>query len=170
LDLERADDEVAPGCGNRQLGDDRDTETGSDEALHRHVIVALKDDVRLEAGRSAGGGEHLQRRAAVDALHPRLLGELCQAEAAAAGEPMAGRERDVEAIVEQVHEGEPVESCRLLERKLVEERGVELTRAKLSERFLGIELDEAYVDPGMSPPESDDRAWDEHRACRGEGA
>src|SRR5262245_44106782 len=100
----------------------------------------------------------------MDALHPLLLGQLAEAQAAAAAEPMAGRERHVEAVVEQVHILETLKRCRLLGGELVDERDVELPRAELSERLLGIELDERSLDSWMALSEGDDCAWDEHRA------
>src|SRR5262249_5031705 len=161
LDFERSDEKVASCRGDGQLGNERDAKAGSDEPLHGHRVVASKDDDRLETGGPAGSREHLNGRAAMDALHPLLLGQLAQAEAAA--EPMAGWERHVEAVVEQVHIIETVERCRLLGGELVDEGDVQLPRAELRERLLGIELNERSLDSWMALSERDDGAWDEQR-------
>jgi hypothetical protein len=128
------------------------------------VVVAAKDDLRLEAGSARGAGEDGGGRAAVDALDPGLVGKLAQLDPPPLSKPMCLRQCDVESVVEQVEVLEPLQRKVLDNGKLVDEGQVELAGAQLRDRLLGVELDQADLDLGMAVAEGLDRARHEHGA------
>src|SRR3954453_22869433 len=101
---ERADDDVLAHRDQREVGDERGAHAGRDEPLDREVVVAVEHDVRLEAGELTRPQEDRHVGAAARGPEdPLLVGELLELEVALARERVAGRQRDVHRVVEQVH-------------------------------------------------------------------
>src|SRR4029453_6696211 len=87
---ERADHQVGADGWDGELWDQGDPDPGGDQTVDGGLIVGAERDVGLEPGGAAGLGEHVDGGAMVDALDPVLVGELRQAQPAAAGERGGG--------------------------------------------------------------------------------
>ena len=70
--LERSQDDVRSGVGEREGWAERDRENGGDDALDGEQVVGLDRDVRLDAGRGEGAADDRVGAAAV----PRTQGSL----------------------------------------------------------------------------------------------
>src|SRR5712691_7258035 len=79
-------------------------------------------------------------------------------------------EGDVKPVVEEVDVLEPAERQILDDRELVNQGQIELARAELRHRFLGIELGEVDLDVWMAVAERFDCPRRQDRARRREGA
>src|SRR4051794_39242307 len=100
---ERADDDVVAHRDQREVGDERRAHARRDEPLNREVVVAVEHDVRLEPRELTRAQEDRHVRAAARGPEdPLLPGELLELEVALAGERVAGRQRDVHRVVEEV--------------------------------------------------------------------
>ena len=66
--------------GQRQVGNERDSDTGGDETLDHLVVVRFEGDVRLKARRAAGAHHMTRTRGILGGLDPVLVAQVPQGE------------------------------------------------------------------------------------------
>jgi hypothetical protein len=149
LRVERPDEDVRAHRGERQLRDQGDADPGRDQALDGLVVVAFEGDAGVETGLVAGADDVPGAGAGGRGLYPRILRQVLEPQAAAAGEAVIVGEGEVERIVEQIeaaHAGtEPLAEAGELE----EEDEVELARPQPRCDLLRLPLGEGQLDAGV---------------------
>ena len=152
------DRDVLARRGERELGDQRDTDPRRDEALDRLVVVAFEGDARLEAGGVAGADDVPGAGAGGRGLNPGLLAEVRQARLEPApGKRVVGGKGQVEGVVEQREAPHARRQPLAGALELEEQREVELARPQTRPDLLRLPLGEGHLDTGVRGAEAGDR-------------
>ena len=151
LGLGRADDQVGPQGGQRQVGQQREAEPGGDVGLKHLVLVALEPDPRIEARLAARLLDHVAAGARAHPAQPRLVGEV--------GEPhrrrpsargwSCGSARYIDSVKQQRPLDVALVGLGGEHRVVEDDREVDLRRAQLRQRLLGLRLGDAQAHARM---------------------